>query len=77
MKLVKNYSRLPREVMDAPSVEIIKVRLHGAEQSDLVEDILAHCREVALDDLERFIPTQTILQFYEDTFFKLGIGRAL
>lgn len=77
MKLVKSYSRLPREVVDALSMEIIKATLDRAEQPDLVEDIPAHCRGVGLDDIERFLPTQTILQFYEDTFFKLGIGRAL
>lgn len=74
MKLVKNYNRLPREVVDAASMEIIKARIDGVEQPHLVEDIPAHCTGAGLDDFERFLPTQNILQFYEDTFFKLGIG---
>jgi len=30
MTVVKHWNRLPREVVDAPSVEILKVRLDGA-----------------------------------------------
>ena len=33
----------------------------GSEQSDLVEDVPAHCRWVGLDGLQRSLPTQTIL----------------
>jgi len=33
----------------------------GSEQPDLVEDVPAHCRGVGLDDLERSLPTETIL----------------
>jgi len=31
------------------------------EQSDLVEDVPAYCREGGLDDLKRSLPTQSIL----------------
>jgi len=30
MRMVKHWSRLPREVVDAPSLETFKVRLDGA-----------------------------------------------
>lgn len=56
MKLVKNLNRLPREVVDAPSMEINMARLDGAEQPDLVEHIPAHCRGAGLDDLGSFQP---------------------
>jgi len=43
---------LPREVVDAPSLETFKDRLDGAlEQPDLVEDVSAHCRGVGLNDI--------------------------
>lgn len=30
MRVVKNYNRLPRDVVDVPSVEILKITLDGA-----------------------------------------------
>ena len=33
----------------------------GFEQLDLVKDVSAHGREVGLDDLQRSLPTQTML----------------
>jgi len=46
MRVVKHWSRLPREVVDAPSLETFKVRSDGSEQPDLVEDVPAYCRGV-------------------------------
>lgn len=33
----------------------------GSEQTDLVEGVPAHRRWVGLDELQRFLPTQTIV----------------
>ena len=52
MWVVKHWHRLPREVVDAPSLETFKVRLDRALSNlDLVEDIPTHCRGIGLDDL--------------------------
>jgi len=50
MRVIKSRSRLPREVGDAPSLEIFKVG-RGSEQPDLAEAVSAHCGGVGLDDL--------------------------
>jgi len=51
MRVVKHWHRLPREVVDAPPLETLEVRLHeSSEPPDLVEDVTAHCRGVGLDD---------------------------
>jgi len=49
---MKHWNRLPREVVEAPSLEILKGQAgRGSEQPGLVEDDPAHCKEVGLDDL--------------------------
>jgi len=62
MRVVKHWNRFPREVVDVPSLEAFKVRLDGA-LSNLkwlkVPSLLAG--EAGLDDLQRCLPTQTIL----------------
>jgi len=46
--VVKHWHRLPREAVEAPSLEKFKAR---SEQRGLVENIPAHRRGVGLDDL--------------------------
>lgn len=57
MRTVSHWSMLAREAVDALSLELLKVRL-GRASSNLV---LAHSREVGLDDLQRSLSTQTML----------------
>jgi len=57
MRVMKHWNRLPT---------LIPGNIHsqvgwGFEQLGLVEDIIAHCRGVGLDDLQRSLPTQHIL----------------
>jgi len=47
MRMVKHWHRLPRELVDVPSLETFKIRLEPA----LAEDVPACCRGVGLDDL--------------------------
>jgi len=52
MRVAKQWHRLPRDVVDAPSLETFKNRLDGgSEQPDPVEDVPACCSRVGLDDL--------------------------
>jgi len=48
--VVKHWHRLPREGVEAPSLETFRVMLDGA-LSNLVEDVPAQSRGVELDDL--------------------------
>jgi len=50
-RVVKQWNRLPRKAVEAPFLEIFKVRLDGAEQPGPGEDVPACCRGVGLDDL--------------------------
>ena len=50
--LVLHWNKLLREVVDALLLETIWSEAGwGSEKLDLVEDVPAHCRGVALDDL--------------------------
>lgn len=42
--MVKHQHKLPRDVMDAQSMETFKVRLEIAQSPDLGENVPAHCR---------------------------------
>jgi len=48
---VRRWHRLPTEVVDAPSLEILKVRLDRALSTDPAVGVPVHCREVGLDGL--------------------------
>ena len=56
-----HWHRLLSKVVDAPSLETLKVRLDGALSNLIYLWVTVHCREVELDDLKRSLPTQTIL----------------
>ena len=51
-RVVKPWPRLPREAVDAPSLETSQARLDGAPSNlTQAEDVPAHGRGVGLDDL--------------------------
>ena len=53
MRVAKHWHRLPRGVVDAPSLETLSQGQvgRGSEQPDLAEGIPAHCRGAGLDGL--------------------------
>lgn len=51
MGVVKHWQMLPRLVRDAPSLETFKANVGGSGQPGLVQDVLAHCRGLELDDI--------------------------
>jgi len=62
MRVVKHWHRLPREVGDAPSLEMFEVRLDGA-LSNLIwfKMSLLIAGEGGLDGLQKSLRTQTVL----------------
>jgi len=66
MRVVRPWPRLPREAVAAPSLAVFKARLDGA-LSNLVywKVSLPMAWGLELDDLERSLPTQTVLWFCE------------
>lgn len=66
MRVMRHWNSLSREVVDAPSLEGVQDYVgQNFEQLDLVKDVPAHGKWVALDDVQRSFPTQIILWFFE------------
>jgi len=52
LRVVKHWNRLPRDVVNAPSLETFRGQVgRGSEQPGLAEDVPAYCRGLGLDDL--------------------------
>ena len=49
MKAVKHWLRLPSDVVDAPSLQTLRVRLDGALSTDGAVCAPAHCMGLGLD----------------------------
>ena len=65
-RVVKHWHRLPREVVNAPSLETFKVQLKGVLSNLIQLNItLLIAGGIGLDDLEMSLPTQTLLRFYD------------
>jgi len=50
IRVVRHWHRLPREVMDAPFLEPLKVRLDGALSTDGAVGVPAHRRGIGSGD---------------------------
>ena len=61
VSVVRHWHRLPREAVDAPSLETLKARLKGLWAHDLAVGVPVHCRGV---ELHGYLPTQKIVWFY-------------
>jgi len=51
VRRVRQWNRLPTQLVDASFLETFKVRLDGPEQPDVAVGVLIHFRGVGLDDL--------------------------
>lgn len=61
MSVVKDWKRLPREFVEYPFLEILKIHVDG-----VLDNILwPFQREAGQEDLQRSLPTFTILCFHE------------
>jgi len=59
---MRQWNRLPREVVDAPSLEINEGQAGGSSgHPDVVVGVPVHCQGVGLDDLWRSLPILAIL----------------
>ena len=62
VRVVSHWNKLPREVMDFPSLEAFKARLNGALSNLVYWEVCLHIAEGAeLDVLKMSLPIQTIL----------------
>ena len=50
LRVVKQWSRLSGDVLEALPLEIFKIRLDGSEKPDLPVGVPVHCRGVGIDD---------------------------
>ena len=64
---MRYWNRLPKEVVDAPSLQAFKARLDEAVSNLVQREVLAHSRGLELGDLKGpFQPKP----FYESTIIK-------